>query len=315
MRALRHLPFAALVALVASTTILACSDDEEGTGGSSSGSNNSSGGGGDGGGGSSGNNGEPGEPSPGCGASGGANGFQARQKLDVKGKSRVYDLFVPDGHDGKKTFPLLFALHGSGGDGAGLRGGIGFEKEANGGAIIVYPDGLNKQWDLDNKAEKNEDIKFFDALVADLSGRYCVDKSRVFVAGFSMGAYFANQLGCRRGNSIRAIAGSAGGGPYGGDDEYDENGDLVCPEAPVAAIIVHGTADDQVDLSEGKKARDYWQSANECGSATTPYDPSPCVAFSGCNPARPTVYCEIPGLGHGLWPQNAKAVWSFFKAL
>ena len=42
--------------------------------------------------------------------------------------------------------------------------------------------------------------------IADVQANYCVDKSRVFVAGFSWGADMTHALACCRGNQIKGIA-------------------------------------------------------------------------------------------------------------
>jgi poly(3-hydroxybutyrate) depolymerase len=68
------------------------------------------------------------------------------------------------------------------------------------------------------------------------------------------------------------------------------------------------------DVAEAQKARDYWLQANRCGSSTAAFDPSPCVAYTGCNAARPEVYCEIPGIGHEIWSNAPKAIWGFLSS-
>lgn len=249
-------------------------------------------------------------------------GWLAKQKLVVAGvkdpgyANRTYNLLVPAGHDGSKTFPLVFELHGNGGDGAGMRKTLDLETASAGGAILVYPDGFGG-WDLESAPDKNDDIKFVRALIDTIGKTYCVDTSRVFATGYSNGGYFANQLACKVGAAVfRGIASHAGGGPYGADAEYDDQGNLICAGKPVAALISHGTSDGSVALSEGKSSRDEWKRVNGCKDATDPFDPSPCVAYQGCAAGRPVVYCEVPGLGHVPWPEGgAKATWSFLSKL
>jgi len=258
----------------------------------------------------------PGEPTQGCGTANAPTGALSAQQVSVgASSSRTFELFVPDGHDGKRTFPLVFVFHGDGGTGKNLRSSFKLEAAANGGAIFVYPDGANRTWDVDSKAAANADIKFFDAMVAELSKTYCVDTKKIFATGFSRGAYFANQLGCRRGSVLRGVAAHSGGGPYGANDEYDGNGNLVCPEAPVAAIILHGTADNNVAPSEADDSLKEWRRFDTCKTTNQPYAPSPCVAFDGCAAGRPVVSCRISGLGHQIWPSAPEAIWKFFSAL
>lgn len=257
-----------------------------------------------------------------AGAASAAKGFLAKQKLVVSGvkdpgyANRTYGLYVPDGHDGDHLYPLVFEFHGNGGDGTGMRKTLDLETASKGGAIVVYPDGFGG-WDLESPADQNDDIKLVKALVAEIGKTYCVDTARVFATGYSNGGYFANQLGCRVGAPFfRGIAAHSGGGPFGADNEYDDQGNLVCPGKPVAALVSHGAADTNVKLSEGQMSRDEWKRFNGCKDATTPFDPSPCVRFEGCAEGRPVVYCEIPGLGHVVWPEGgAAATWRFLSGL
>ena len=264
------------------------------------------------------------QASSGCGKTGAALGLKSAQSISVEGTKRTYELFVGSAHNGTTPLPLVFVLHGGGGTGAGIRKSFDLESVANGKAIFVYPDAdLSKKyensWDLDDNADRNPDIKMFDALRASIASSYCVDSQRVFAWGSSAGAYFANQLGCRRGGELRAIAANSGGAPYGGDDKtdkYDDSGNLICPESPTAALIIHGESDGTVDVSEGKAALAWWRKADGCTSGDgTDYDPSPCKQLPGCNAARPVVGCFIPGMGHTIWPtQGTEVTWKFFSS-
>lgn len=257
-----------------------------------------------------------------AGAGGATKGYLGKRELTVTGVKdagyarRTYNLFVPDQHDGDLLFPLVFVLHGNGGDGAGMRRTLDLESASGGNAIVVYPDGFGG-WDLESAADQNDDITFVKALVEAVSKTYCVDTTRIFATGYSNGGYFANQLGCKVGASLfRGIASHSGGGPFGQNDEYDAQGNLVCPGKPVAALISHGADDTNVQLSEGQQSRDEWKRVNGCKDATKSFAPSPCVQFEGCAADRPVVYCEVPGLGHVVWPDSgAKATWRFLSGL
>lgn len=245
---------------------------------------------------------------PGCGASN-ASGVQ-NLSVDVAGKARAFIVSVPKGN--ARAWPVVFVFHGGGGTAAGVRDYFGFSSIAEDKAIFVYPTGLRGQWDLDTPAAKNADVAFFDAMLEKLVATQCVDTSRVFATGNSMGGYFANQLGCRRGDALRAIAPHAGGGPYENDDGYDDQGHLKCVGKPVATMVFHGLADTNVDPKEGQLSVDYWAYANKCARTTKDFAPSPCVAYDGC--VRPVVSCRIPGLGHKIWSEGPKATWNFFAS-
>lgn len=250
------------------------------------------------------------DPSAGCARSGGAGVSKDGLALDVGGAARSYALSVPAGDPPRGAWPLVLAFHGSGGTGARLRKPLGLEAVVGASAIVAYPDAVGGSWDIDTANDGNRDLALFDALLAELSASHCVDRARVFVTGFSNGAYFANHLAFRRGSAIRAVAPQAGGGPYAGD--YGADGELVV-DGRVPAMIVHGANDGSVALSEGKKSLAYWQRANGCDVTTSsPVEPSPCVQYAGCE--RPVIFCEVPGLGHSIWDGAPSAVAAFFAS-
>lgn len=253
--------------------------------------------------------GTTGEPAGGCGKDPGVVPGTP-QVLMVAGAARQYILALPPAYDPNKQYPLVFAWHGRGGDGALARLYFKVEEAAKGQAIFVYPYGLpladmqnQTGWDLD---PGNEDFAFFDALLADLNGRLCVDQQRIFSTGHSFGGYMSNQLGCYRGDVLRAIGLVAGGGPFG-----------LC-SGQVAAWLAHGTGDQVVPYTEGVKSHDHWSAANNCSGPGDAVDPAPCVADAGCDAGEPVVWCshsEPDFNGHG-WPNWAGAgIWAFFAGL
>lgn len=248
--------------------------------------------------------------SPACGKkSTAAKGVIAR-KVTVYGKARTYTLVVPPGYDAAISMPLIYVLHGDGGSGKQVRASFDLEGAANGKALFLYPDGAGAAWDLDTPASNNADVALFDATLAQVQSEYCVDLHRVFVAGFSKGAYMANQLACRRGDRIRAVATHSGGGPYELEGAtYDEHGEVVCNGKPVGSLVIHGTADGVVAPSEGQKSIDHWTQANRCTTATTA---GPCTAYASCT--NPVLACKVHGLGHSVWSEAPKRAWTFFDA-
>lgn len=256
----------------------------------------------------------PPEPTADCGTANVAKGLQSKQTIAVGAEKRTYELFVPDGYDGKKTFPLVFVFHGDGGTGASIRGSFKLEAASGQGAIFVYPDGLGRTWRFDDAAGLAKDVAFVDQVAAELGTSHCTDKKRVFAVGFSRGAYFANMLGCHSKSGLGAVVAHGGGGPFGvdGSGTTYPDGKLKCPQPPLAAMQVIGQADGL--LNEAKKARDHWQRVNACKATTAPYDPSPCVAYDGCAAGRPEIYCEVPSLGHAIWDKGAQVTWDFIKS-
>lgn len=249
--------------------------------------------------------------SPGCGRPP-AHAGAATARVKALGRDRSYILVVPEGYAPQTPYPVVLMLHGSGGNAAGARAQTDIEKVAGGRAIFIYPDGTGG-WDLDSPTGSNRDVALFDAVLLAAHNTLCVDTRRVFVSGFSNGAYMANQLACRRGERIRGVVTHAGGGPYEMKGAYDGTGHLVCPGKAVASLVVHGLSDNVVNPGEGQKSLDHWTYANRCGGATVGAWLPPCVVHQGC--FQPVGSCRIPGLGHGLWNQAGKVTWAFFDSL
>lgn len=250
--------------------------------------------------------------SEGCGVTQEA-GAQDRT-LVIEGVDRHYKVVVPPEYDPANPYPVVFAWHGRGGDGAGARLYFKIEEASDGAAIVVYPDGLPQAdmedqtgWDL---TEQGVDVAFFDAMLADVSATLCVDAGRVFSAGHSFGGFMSNTLGCFRGGVVRAIAPVAGGGPVGLG--------VVCT-GQVAAWLAHGTGDQIVPFMFGEASRDRWAGANSCDKEMAePVTPAPCVAYAGCDEGYPVHWCQHDDpvfMGH-TWPAWAgPGIWRFFAAL
>lgn len=142
-----------------------------------------------------------------------------RQTWTVEGVTREALVRVPDKIPAGGA-PLVFAFHGHGG--AMRQASRSFpihEKWPE--AIVVYPQGLPTVGQLtDPKGEKagwqgraglegDRDLKFFDAMLADLRKRYAVDAKRVYSTGHSNGGGFTYLLWAERGEAFAAMAPSA----------------------------------------------------------------------------------------------------------
>jgi polyhydroxybutyrate depolymerase len=228
-----------------------------------------------------------------CGDAPALSAGMKTETLQVGGEMRSYLVVVPASLDARVRAPVLIGFHGGSGTAENAHRSYGLAGDE--AALYVYPQAISwpeaggVAWNVD---PNGHDLPYFDALVADLGEKYCIDDNRVFAAGQSNGAFFVNALGCYRPEVIRAIASVAGGGPPG-----------QC-KGSVPAMIVHGTADTTVTIDKGMFSRDYWLAANGCADAASmPDEITPCVRYSGC--AEPVLWCEHPG-GHP-WPDFAGA--------
>jgi polyhydroxybutyrate depolymerase len=59
--------------------------------------------------------------------------------------------------------------------------------------------------------------------------------------------------------------------------------------------------------------RDAFVTKNGCTDQTQPVDPSPCVAYQGCDEGYPVIWCERVGDPHAIPSFFKTAVAAFFK--
>lgn len=219
----------------------------------------------------------------------------------VGGRQRHYQVMVPAGYDAARPTRVVFMFHGLGGDGDQIRSYLAPEAAAQGQALFVYPDGRVIP-SAGRTAWEEADLLFFDAMLAEISAAYCVDRDRVFAAGHSYGAYMTNEVGCQRAGVVRAIA-AVSGGTLG----------TRCI-GTTAAWLAHGTNDGTVPQSEGARARDHWRTTNGCASTTTPVAPEGCVTYEGCAAGAPVTWCSFTGGHFPLPAYTLDAIWGFFSA-
>lgn len=249
--------------------------------------------------------------SKGCGKAVTRPDPSAQQSISVSGSARTYQIYVPTGYSSETALPLIFALHGGGGNAAGARNDYKLEAVVGSDAIIVYPNNMTNY-------ASGGDMDFFDAVLDDTLGKYCIDSHRVFATGFSMGGIFVNGVGCLRGGStVRGIIPVAGSGPNPNLGPASE-ADIACPsgtpKGDVAVMIIHGTADGNALFKYAQWEANYWTRAEGCTSTTanlsSPYQG--CVGYQSCR--VPVDFCQHSG-GHMVPSTAAANIWAFIGNL
>ena len=234
------------------------------------------------------------------------------------GVARTFVLAHPGAMAPGRALPLVFSLHGDGGNGASMRAQLPLEGQAVSGAVFVYPNAPGGTFEYWTWAGRTREAAFVTDVIAALHSEFGIDTQRVYIAGFSGGATMANLLGCRLGaDVIRGLGINAGSlwpedGPGGVPDfTYTEDGGVSC--ALPATIFVWGMSDhsDGVDYDTGLAVRDNFRPTLGCQDSTTPWPAAPpCVAYDGCT--RQLDWCPIAGMGHAIWSGAAAAEWAFF---
>ena len=217
--------------------------------------------------------------------------------------ARQYRYFVPKGYVKDQAYPVVYVMHGLGADGLKMSQYIKMQEYTQGKAIVVFPDAAGGTWDISGTT----DLEFFDAMADQVNGAVCTNPSRVYVEGFSLGAYVTNYLGCKRGAKIRGIAAADGGFP----------GDAAgCAQIP--ALIYHKTQDDNEVVANGKAARDKWKTIDGCGDDTAKYGTQACVSYNGCKGGTSLVWCEdgnVTAYAHDLDAAYRTPIWEWMESL
>jgi polyhydroxybutyrate depolymerase len=144
------------------------------------------------------------------------------------GVERSYIVHLPPGFTGSEPRPLVVALHPSLSSGANFQASSGWDaKSDQRGFVVVYPDGgqrtgSNYSWNsFDFTGGAPDDLGFLAALIGQLSSDYQLDRSRIYMTGFSNGAMMTNSFAAAHAGKVAAIAPVSGGWitAYGGSED------------------------------------------------------------------------------------------------
>jgi polyhydroxybutyrate depolymerase len=243
--------------------------------------------------------------SPGCTAM--ESLADGEQTFMLDGYDRRYILRLPENYSTDRPWPLIFALHGNGGnpDYWDEIGGVRDIRTAFASdAVIVIAEAIDNQWrdyemPEDTWPERIElELAYFDTVYDSVRNQLCIDDANVFSMGFSGGGSFSGVLGCRR-EYIRAIA-------VGGSVIYFEPDQ--CVSTPAAWITIGDG-----ELTAGREEfRDFFRDLAGCAETTTPGAPDGCGDYDGCGADTPVTFCSHPA-GHE-WPSiGTDATKAFFE--
>ncbi len=163
-----------------------------------------------------------------------------------------YHARAPAGWDGESPLPVLIYFHGYRQTGRVVMGMKALAKAADdAGALVVAPNGIDGGWSVRGAPSNNRDeIAFAAAMIDDVGRRWPIDRSRLWVSGFSLGASMAWDIACLAGDRY------AGFFPVSG--AFWRPHPVTCPAGPVTMIHVHGRGDKIMPL-EGRTIRGQWR--------------------------------------------------------
>ena len=235
------------------------------------------------------------DPAAGCGAG------QPTGVLDLApfGGASTSGILVVPPDAGTTPLPLIWVFHGAYGTAAGIRDALQLEPVVDGGAIIAYLQARLGTWDIGATSTDHRDVL---TISQQLGQQYCIDRNRIFAIGLSAGAVFTLDLDCQNPSTFRAITSIAGT-----EDRFDTR----CCLGKQSALLIHGDADQTIDIGGSISAAQRIGGADGCSRTSVPLDQY-CVEYPGCSAGYALGFCEHPG-GHIVPPWAAQEAWTFFQ--
>jgi poly(3-hydroxybutyrate) depolymerase len=146
--------------------------------------------------------------------------------------SRTYNLKLPDSYDMNKAYRLMVAIHWLGGTAQNVTDAnyYGLWSLSQNSTVFVAPQGISNGWSNSG----GSDTTFIKSLITQLESQLCIDTTRVFAEGFSMGGSMSYALASAAPEIFRAVAVHSGGSMSGTTPGHSK---------PVAYFMTHGTQD------------------------------------------------------------------------
>lgn len=153
----------------------------------------------------------------------------------------TYRISLPEG---ASTGAVVFA-HGYQGSAAGTMKNTSLrDMSARRGLALIALDAGDDDWNLPDaphdSVSARDEMAFLDAVVADATQRFGIDRGRVVITGFSAGGMFVWNVICARGDAY------AGYVPYSGT--FWKGPPTTCAAPAQNVIHVHGTSDRTVPM-------------------------------------------------------------------
>lgn len=150
------------------------------------------------------------------------------------GKQRTYKFFLPTSYTGTQKIPMIISLHPSFSNADNHMNAAKWQLIGDTANFIsVYPNGTSNQpsstnfsWNAYNLSTGSsaDDVGFLNALIDSMITNYAVDTCRIYISGFSNGAWMSWRMMCDFTNRFAAVAPLSGSWKYGKDGFCDHGG-------------------------------------------------------------------------------------------
>jgi polyhydroxybutyrate depolymerase len=180
-------------------------------------------------------------PSSGCSVASPVHPGSKSLLLIAGGDDGAYVREIPSSYTGRRPMPVVIDLHGLG-EPATLQvsiSALGTYGNSH-GFITITPQvaGADPLW---NTTLGSKDLAFIGGVLKTVNSTLCADRNRIFVTGYSNGAFLTSSIACQFASQVAAVSPVAG----------IENPPGCHPARPVPVVAFHGTADQFVNYNGG----------------------------------------------------------------
>ncbi len=192
--------------------------------------------------------------------------FGSSSSIQVGGRTRTYrTVGSADGSADQRR--LVIALHGYTGSSRQFAYYTALHNAFGDDTVIAYPEATKKTQKGDKPGwnaqfccgsgwkTSVDDVEFIRVLIEKLRAKYRVDRQRVFLVGFSNGAFMTERFAATHPDLVAGIAVISG--------TIGTKTNSLQPTAPVPALLTHGAKDSRVRYDGGETPGDPefdWQS-------------------------------------------------------
>ena len=241
----------------------------------------------------------------------------------MDGKNRTFIMHVPSAYTGTAPVPLVVDYHAIGWTGQTQLSSTTYKSITDPeGVISLYPDGTAKPggmgtgWNVGPCCSNDDDTTFTRKMIEMVKTRVCIDTTRIYATGFSIGGGMALQAACSLADVFAAVS-------SGGMDLNKTNSARCNPARPISVITFRGTSDnvcryqggdsgfnDGMNFLSAQEDFAFWAQKNGCtGSPTTNADG--CSEYSSCSGGVKVVLCTKQNGGHE--EPDGRIGWPFMK--
>jgi poly(3-hydroxybutyrate) depolymerase len=241
---------------------------------------------------------------------------KSTQTVMAGGLARTFIYYAPAGLDPNTAAPVVIIPHGYTMSADQMFDITRYSEIADREHLIVmFPNGepsssaLSGPWNVGTPdctsslgvlpLAQGDDQAFVNEMLHFAETEQCIDGEHVYMTGFSMGGYLANETGCLR-PEIRAIAPHSGG-------THDLSS---CMSQHKPALIMHFQGDGLIPYMCGQQARDRWVAKNGCqleAPDVQMVNGGSCEYYKGCPADGQVAFCSfsIPSGGNDTFPGHA----------